>query len=196
MNDLPVIFDVFLSHPREEGAWVERLAASLEDKHRFKVWLDRWTLVPGGSWQQEMAKGLNEARTCAVCVGSQTPDGWFKEEIERALDIQTRRSDFRTIPVLLPDASPDLVPDFLRLKTWADFRNGHDFEYALHVLSQGIKGLSIGRWPIDGRSKPSAIDAYAEKLRELQRLKEAGLHEEVMIEFERKILNQWLEGKQ
>ena len=195
MNDPPAIFDVFLSHAREEGAWVERLAGSLEDQHRFKVWLDRWALVPGGSWQQEMAKGLNEARTCAVCVGSRTPDGWFREEIERALDIQTRRNDFRTIPVLLPDASPDLVPDFLKLKMWADFRDGQDAAYALHVLSQGIKGLPIGRWPIDGRGRPTAIDAYADKLRELQRLKEAGLHDEVMIEFERKILNQWFEGK-
>ena len=189
-------FDVFLSHPHEEAAWVEKLGERLEDDHRFKVWLDKWLLVPGGSWQQAMSKGLDEARTCAICVGSQTPDGWFREEIERALDLQTQRPDFRAIPVLLPDASPTLVPAFLRLRTWADFRNGQDTEYAFHVLSQGIRGLPVGRWPPSGSKNANpSFDAYEQKLRELQRLKDVGLHEEVMIEFERKILSQWLENK-
>src|ERR1041385_3600409 len=103
------IYDVFLSHPHEESGWVEQLAAQLEDQHDFRVWLDKWVLIPGGSWQQAMAKGLDQARTCAVCVGGKTPDGWFREEIERALDIQTQRADFRAIPVLLPEASSEFV---------------------------------------------------------------------------------------
>lgn len=189
------MFDVFLSYPHEESTWVERLAERLEDEYQFRVWLDKWVLVPGGSWQQAMAKGLNEARTCAVCIGSRTPDGWFLEEIERALNIQTRRLDFRAIPVLLPEASSDFVPGFLTLKTWADFRSEHNPEYALHVLCQGIRGLPVGRWPRSDRQRNDSLHAYERKLRELQQLKEAGLHEEVLIEFERKILNLWFEGE-
>jgi hypothetical protein len=115
----------------------------------------------------------------------------MREEIERALDIQTSRTGFRVIPILLPEASPDFVSPFLKLKTWADFRNGRDTEYAYHVLCQGIRGLPVGRWPPRNRqNKDDSLEVYEDKLRQLQRLKEV-VHEEVMIEFERKILSQW-----
>lgn len=188
-------FDVFLSYPHEESAWVEQLGERLEDEHGFRVWLDKWILVPGGSWQQAMTKGLDEAQTCAICIGSRTPDGWFREEIERALDIQTQRAEFRAIPILLPDASPDLVPAFLRLRTWADFRNGNDPEYALHVLCQGIRGLPVGRWAIEPKKTENSLAAYERKLRELQRLADAGIYDEVIVEFQRKILSRWFDEK-
>src|ERR671912_600858 len=96
--------DTFLSHSHDDAAWVEALARRLEDECGFKVWLDRWVLVPGKSWQQAIARGLEEVGSCAVFIGAKTPKGWFQQEIERALDLQTRNSDFRVIPVLMPDA--------------------------------------------------------------------------------------------
>jgi len=77
-------FDVFLSHAHTEAEVVESIGIKLEDEAGLRVWLDRWVLVPGEHWQQQMAKGLDQAKTCAVCVGSNTPAGWFREEIERA----------------------------------------------------------------------------------------------------------------
>jgi hypothetical protein len=77
-----------LSHPHQYGDWVEGLARRLEDEHQLRVWLDRWILVPGESWQQAMAKGLEEAASCAVCVGEKTPRGWFQQEAEKALNKQ------------------------------------------------------------------------------------------------------------
>jgi hypothetical protein len=195
MSSTPSQFDAFLSYSHDDGAWVEQLARRLEDHSGFRVWLDRWILVPGKSWQQAMAKGLEEASTCAVCVGARTPRGWCEQEIERALDLQTKKSDFRVIPVLLPDASADIVPAFLSLRTWADFRDGHDRDYALHVLTQGIKGEPIGRWPPSVPPVPShTLTEYEQKIAELRRLHGLGLHEEVVIEFERKILDRWLDG--
>jgi hypothetical protein len=91
-------FNAFLSHSHDDAEWVQRLALRLEDECGFHVWLDRWRLVPGESWQQEMALGLDRADTCVVCVGSATPDGWFRQEIERALDIQSKDAAFRVIP--------------------------------------------------------------------------------------------------
>jgi len=87
--------DAFLSHSHGDAVWVENLARKLEDNYGFKIWLDRWTLIPGKSWQQAMARGLDDAASCAVCVGDDTPQGWFREEIERALDMQTRNGEFR-----------------------------------------------------------------------------------------------------
>lgn len=184
--------DVFLSHSHADAAWVEALAGRLEDTNGFKVWLDRWVLVPGQSWQQAMARGLEETKSCAVLVGAETPAGWFQQEVERALDLQTRNSNFRVIPVLLPEAHPDRVPAFASLRTWVDFRAGQDQDYAFHVLCQGIKGEPIGRWPPNPPVPlDSNLNAYETRIRELARFRALGVHEEVIVEYERRILDLW-----
>jgi len=44
---------------------VESIGVRSTDEAGLRVWLDRWVLVPGEHSQQEMAKGLDEARMCA-----------------------------------------------------------------------------------------------------------------------------------
>lgn len=112
------------------------------------------------------------------------------------MEIQSEDSDFRVIPILFRDGSADNVPQFLRLRTWADFRNGRDQEYAFHVLKCGIEGKPPGRWPPDSGSSAenAGIAVYERKLQELQRLREKyGVRDELMIEYQRKILDQWFE---
>ena len=141
---------------------MEALAQRLEDEHKFKIWLDRWTLIPGQSWQQGMQRGLDEADTCIVCLGANTPTGWFQQEIELALARQVGDQTFRVIPLLLPDASDAVTSGFLSLRTWADFRQGKDLEYAFHVLTQGIQGEPIGRRKTQSASsgnQPLAVSA-------------------------------------
>lgn len=87
-------FDVFLSHSHTDAAWVEKLAMRLEDHAKLRVWLDKWILVPGERWQQAIARGLHQAKSCAVCISNQTPEGWFREEIERAINRQNKDSFF------------------------------------------------------------------------------------------------------
>jgi hypothetical protein len=53
-------FDVFLSHSHHDAVWVEKLASRLADEHEFLVWLDRWNLIPGKPWQQEMASTVRK----------------------------------------------------------------------------------------------------------------------------------------
>jgi len=195
-------YHVFLSHPHQYGDWAEALAGRLEDEHGFRVWLDRWVLVPGQSWQQEMAKGLEDAKACAVCLGQKTLKGWFQQEVEKALNRQAIDINFRVIPILLPDAPRDrteAMPAFLDLRTWVDCREGSDAEYAFHVLVQGIKGEPVGRWPLS-KQNPSTVSAESRfsaaerKLQELRKLREAAgeISEVVRIEYEKKILSDWL----
>ena len=141
------IYDVFLSHSHTDAEWVEEIAKRLEDKAGLRVWLDKWILVPGEPWQHGMARGLNQARSCAVCIGEHTPKGWFQEEIGRALNRQTQDTSFRVIPVLLPNAKKYNVDDFLGLRTWVDFKKGIDDSHAFHLLVSGIRGVAPGRGP-------------------------------------------------
>lgn len=189
-------FDVFLSHDHRDAGCVDELGRTLAEKYGFKVWFDRWILIPGESWQQAIAKGLNETATCAVCVGRHTAQGWFRQEIERALNIQASNPSYRVIPILLPDATEALLaqvmPAFMDLRTWVDLRPGKKDPYALHILTHGIRGQVPGPWPPLSSAVPLNIDATLDEierdLRALERLKPL-LHETVIIEYERRILS-------
>ena len=133
--------------------------------------------------------------TCVICIGQNSPKGWFLEEIERALDIQTKKPNFRVIPVLLPGAKTEHIPVFLSLRTWADFREGQNEEYAFLVLKKGILGEAVGRRLEKGDDVTSAegLKPYEKKISELAQLQGLGLREELVIEFQREVLKPWLE---
>jgi hypothetical protein len=187
-------FDVFLSHAHSDAEVVEELGVWLTDEARLKVWLDKWVLVPGEHWQQGMARGLDQARTCAVCVGVHTPKGWFREEIERALNRQTRDSTFRVIPVILPGGSHDLVGNFLELRTWIDFKNGIHDHYARHILVSGIKGIAPGRNPYKHTDIDTALTLVRAKLVGINiLLKEQLIDNKIALEFQQKLIERYIE---
>jgi len=183
-------FDVFLSYSHTYVEWVEGLAARLEDEGDLRVWLDRWVLVPGQTWQREMADGLYKARACAVCIGAKTPTGWFEQEIQRALNRQAREESFRVIPVLLPDADTINVNDFLELRTWVDFRVESNRDYAFYLLTCGINGVAPGRWLPKQTVTGKPVNGIERKLGILRRLKQGQLiDDEISLEYQRKLLD-------
>ncbi|MES0336522.1 MAG: toll/interleukin-1 receptor domain-containing protein [Candidatus Magnetobacterium sp. LHC-1] len=183
------IFDVFLSHRNEDKPIVEEIGRLLESKHSLNVWFDEWNIVPGTSFQDAMSKGLGESNTCAVFIGENTPQGWFKEEIEVALNRRTKDTSFRVIPVLLPKAKADNVPDFLQSKSRINFSKGIDYGNEMHKLVCGIQGKPPGKVSV----KVEGTDIYYEKLTELKKFVTLGLiTEEIYIETQRKILDKWV----
>jgi TIR domain len=185
------VFDVFLSYAHTDAEFVEQLGARLEDETHLRVWLDKWILVPGAHWQQEMAKGLNKAKSCAVCLGSATPAGWFREEIERALNRQARENAFRVIPVILPEGSRSSVGDFLELRTWVEFQDGVDDARAFHVLVSGIRGVAPGRGPsTSGGTADERLVEVRETLIRIQVLRQEQLIDnDIAIEYQRRLLD-------
>ena len=189
-------YDVFFSHSHHDAPIVEELATVIEDKEGLIVWLDRWILVPGGEWQREMADGLDRALTCAVFIGSTTPQGWFSQEIQRALNRQARDPAFRVIPVLLPGSDIEVIDGFLELRTWVDFRSGMTDEKGMHLLLAGIKGTRPGRLRGQGDSvlRDHDMGEVTKKLQRLKELQEAKLvADEVVLEFQRKIVDRVIE---
>ncbi|MGZ9130763.1 MAG: toll/interleukin-1 receptor domain-containing protein [Candidatus Binatia bacterium] len=182
-------FDVFLSHAHQDAKLVEALAEIIEDKEQLCVWLDRWVLIPGKHWQQDMARGLECVNACAVCIGMHNYEGWFQEEIERAINRQANDKTFRVIPLILPGGDRSCVDDFLGLRTWVDFTNGLDDPRALHDLICGIRGVRPGRF----RRERANEDAEAVEIRtKLQFIRDLGdvIDKEIRIEYQKLLLDQ------
>jgi hypothetical protein len=171
----PDRFDVFLSHPHTEAEAVEIIGSMLEDEAGLRVWFDRWILIPGEHWQQEMARGLDQAQTCAVFVGSNTPSGWFRQEIERALNRQAKDRAFRVIPVILPGGDRRLVDDFLELRTWVEFKVGLRDPDAFYLLVCGVRGERPGRRRLSTMTENDALAPIRTTLSSIRDLRAAKL---------------------
>jgi len=176
------MFDVFLSHSHDDANIVEEIAEMLENIYNFKVWLDKWILIPGEPFRQAMYKGLEESKTCAVFVGNETPKGWFEEEIGKALQIQTKNKAYRVIPVLLPNSKSEFITDFLELRTWVDLRDGINNMDNFSGLVCGIKGIPRERIK---RSSILTTENYNEIKNKLKMIND--LHTEELIEKSLKI---------
>lgn len=187
------MYDVFLSHSHHDAAVVKKLAELLDDLG-YTVWLDKWVMPPGCDWQQEQARGLNIAKTCAVCVGHNTPTGWFKQEIERALDRHAQDESFWVIPVILPDGDSSAVTDFLKLETWVEFRQTIDDPEALHRLTCGIKKLPPGRFRRTLEMVDREVIEARNILEQLEKVKDL-LDPEVLRESQRKVVDEIIIGR-
>ena len=68
-------YDVFLSHNSRDKSLIEPLAEELKAKG-IKVWLDAWALVPGETWQDGLANGLEQSEAIVVAFGEQGVGNW------------------------------------------------------------------------------------------------------------------------
>ena len=156
-------YDVFLSHAGSDTAVVEVIADRLRQTHGLTPFLDRWHLLPGDPWQPELTEALGKSSTAAICVGPTGISPWQNEEMHVALDRAVRSSDeFRVIPVLLPGIDPSLLPEFLAMRTWVDFRGGVDDVSALDRLAAGVRGEA---WSDDAFRLPDEPTPYRGLLR-------------------------------
>jgi hypothetical protein len=158
---------VFLSHNSRDKPAVETLAHALLDAG-VRPRLDKWDLVPGLPWQKRIADALRDAQAVVVCIGEHGIGHVQNPEVEAALDRAWPDSNRPVIPVLLPGAAahPEM-PDFLRLRTSIDFRQGVT-DTAIRQLVAAAAGRAVGPlpasdapapylyWSNDGREDPGS----------------------------------------
>ncbi len=136
-------YDVFLSHNSADKPAVQVLAERLREAG-LKPFLDVWHLTPGQSWQRELAEALAASASTAVFFGPASEGAWHSEEAHLALDWSVQRPEnHRVIPVLLPGADKASVDEFLKLRTWVEFREGLDDDLAFRRLVAAIKGEAV-----------------------------------------------------
>src|SRR3712207_2643892 len=90
--------DVFLSYSTADHVAVETVARAL-NASGLRVFLDRWYLVPGQPWPQELERLVGGCRAVAVFLGHGGLGPWQQRERDLALDRQGRDPTFGVIPV-------------------------------------------------------------------------------------------------
>jgi WD40 repeat protein len=138
---------VFLSHHHADQAVVEQIAQTLR-RSGLRPWLDSWHLAAGVRWQPEVAAALAACASCAVLVGPADVGAWERQELEVALERDSKDPEFRVFLVLLPGA-PDpfdaaALSPFLSTRTWVDLRHGVEDLKAVARLVNAVKGLPPG----------------------------------------------------
>ena len=138
-------FDAFLSYNRRDSAVVEEIAIRLRDEAHLQVFLDKWTLVPGEVWQDDLEEALDRSATCVVFIGPHGKSPWAHAELRAALELRAQKRMLRVIPTLLPGSRQDSnfqLPIFLRSFTRVDFSAGPKDDIAFEALKAGICGYA------------------------------------------------------
>lgn len=177
-------YNAFFSHSNEYKSLVEEIAIDIEDNYNLQVWLDKWSLIAGDKWVQEIQKALINTKICVVFIGKTNSTGWYENEVELALNIESKnREKYRIIPVLLPDAEDLSEGSFLSTRTLIDLRDDVNREEELYKLSCGIQGVAPGRF------QKKFLDETKNKLQKLKNYYNDDLiTQEVLINLQSKIL--------
>ncbi len=137
-------YKVFISYSRADTVAVRAITDRLQKAApELDLWLDHLDLSFGENWFDGALKGLEQSNAVAIFVG---PDGvgkWEKKEIEiaqiAANGPEGKKNKKKLIPVLLPGATQEQVPAWLRMLTWLPFRRVED-DAALANLRGSVKG--------------------------------------------------------
>ncbi len=143
MMKLMKLYDVYLSHHESDFQAVELIGQRLRTAG-LNPFLEKWHLVPGQPWQEQLEAAIAKSRTFAAFLGPADFGPWENEKTRVALERRVHDPSFGVIPVLLPGAElPERgrLPSFLNRLPWVDFRQSLDDDERFRCLVAGIKGL-------------------------------------------------------
>jgi hypothetical protein len=138
------LYDAFLSHNSKDKNFIEQVAQKLQEDYKIKIWLDKWNIIPGRDFQEEIEKGIFSSRSCVIFLGDNDAGKWQFEEIKLAIVNRIEQKDLKIVPVLLPDIDfPDKqskLPAFLRGLRWIKL-HGIDDKDGFELIYCGIMDI-------------------------------------------------------
>ena len=140
-------FDIYISYNTFYRKEAVELATQLSEAG-YRIWIDVWRLKPKDNWVPIAQDTLKRIRTVLVLVG---PRGIGPRGQTEELEIILSTPGVEIVPVLLPNASPDILPNTLKKYVYLDFRTGLTDSGAFHSLISAISGA---------RRKPSEPPTY------------------------------------
>ena len=89
------LYDAFLSHNNNDKPAVEQIALWLRDQAKLNVWFDKWNILAGDVWQEEIEKALDQSQSCVVFLGPSGLGGWHNEEMRSAIEDRMAHKEMR-----------------------------------------------------------------------------------------------------
>jgi len=134
---MEIYHDVYISYGHQYRQEATELAIRLKDEG-FNVWIDIWNLKSDSdlqNWTLISRRALERTNTVLVLIGSRgiSPRGQTEE-----LEIILSTPGLKIIPVLLPGASPNMLPNSLFNYIYADLRPGFTDTRAMSDLISAI----------------------------------------------------------
>jgi len=124
---------VFISYAREDSEFARLLYDALAAQRR-EVWADWEGILPGATWDAEIARGIEEADAFVFVL---SPDSVTSIECGRELTRAVEHAK-RLFPLLYRAVEPVDAPAPLQTVQWTDFREERAFDAAFESLSTGI----------------------------------------------------------
>jgi hypothetical protein len=117
---------IFLSYSRRDGAYVDALAAQLEQSG-FRIWLDRKGIAGGEQWRRKIVDAVQKAGLLLLFL---SPNSARSENVRKELDLADQ-GGVRILPVAI---APVAIPDGMKyqlaglqiIEMWHDHDRGRD----------------------------------------------------------------------
>jgi hypothetical protein len=133
---------IFLSYSRKDGAYVDGLAAQLEQSG-FRTWVDRKGIAGGEQWRREI---VDAVRNASVFLLFLSPNSARSENVRKEIDL-AEQARVRILPVAI---APLDIPDGMKyqlagvqiIEMWRDHDRGADALFKTlqrHGLLQGSR---------------------------------------------------------
>jgi hypothetical protein len=114
---------VFLSHSSKDKQFVNRIATDLA-KLNVAPWLDSWHIRAGESIPQKISSGIKDSECVVVFLSKNAvASHWVEREWQAKYWDEIQRNQVLVIPALMEDCE---IPQLLRAKKYADFREDYD----------------------------------------------------------------------
>jgi hypothetical protein len=145
-------YDAMLSFSQTDTEIAYILNKKLKKDTKLNIFLDEWDFERDLPLQKNHVD-LDRTKFCAVLIGKNTPEIWYKNQLNDALTHMAHDDKFRVLPVLL-EGSPSIeTNNFPELRSWVDFKNGIDNIQEYQKLKSGLLGtvpeVNITKLPKD-----------------------------------------------
>jgi hypothetical protein len=131
---------VFLSHSHADKEFVKKLANDLSQKG-IRVWRDEAEMKVGDSLLDKISEAIDETDYLGVVLSkSSVRSRWVMTEVKIAMTKEIMGKQVKVLPLLLENCK---IPNYLRGKIYADFRNPIEYEDVLTRIVMSVMPASI-----------------------------------------------------